>query len=94
MCKGLGEPELAGIQPTQWTLDILVLLLDAYSSTRLYLKRLWFVEIVMKIKVTIDEKDVALNPYVELVFAKVVDALVSTLRDVAGWKKVRLEVEK
>ncbi len=48
----------------------------------------------MKIKVTIDEKDVALNPYVELVFSRVVDALVSTLRDVDGWKKVRLEVEK
>ncbi len=48
----------------------------------------------MRIKVTIDEKDVALNPYVELVFSRVVDALVSTLRDVDGWKKVCLEVKK
>lgn len=47
----------------------------------------------MKVKVTIDEKPVELNSYVEMVFSKVIAALISTLRGTEGWKKVLLEVE-
>ena len=51
------------------------------------------VEMVMKVKLVVDSKDVEMNPYVELVFVRVVDALIGTLKDVGGWKKVRLEVQ-
>ncbi len=51
------------------------------------------VEMVMKVKLVVDSKDVEMNPYVELVFVRVVDALIGTLKDVDGWKKVRLEVQ-
>ncbi len=48
----------------------------------------------MKVKLTIDGRDVEVNPYVELVLAKVVEALVSTLRGVDEWRKVSLEVHR
>ncbi|MDP7658259.1 MAG: hypothetical protein QF812_03545 [Nitrososphaerales archaeon] len=47
----------------------------------------------MKVKVIIDEKPVELNSYVEMVFSKVINALISTLRGTEGWKKVRLDIE-
>jgi len=47
----------------------------------------------MKVKVMIDEKPVELNSYVEMVFSKVINALISTLRGTEGWKKVRLDIE-
>ena len=47
----------------------------------------------MKLKVTIDEKSVELNSYVEMVFLKVIIALISTLRGPENWKKVQLEIE-
>ena len=47
----------------------------------------------MKLKVTIDEKPVELNSYVEMVFSNVIGALISTLRGTEDWKKVRLDIE-
>ena len=47
----------------------------------------------MKLKVTIDEKSVELNSYVEMVFSKVITALISTLRGTENWEKVQLEIE-
>jgi len=47
----------------------------------------------MKVKVMIDEKSVELNSYVEIVFSKVIGALISTLRGTEDWKKVRLDIE-
>jgi hypothetical protein len=47
----------------------------------------------MKLKVTIDEKPVELNSYVEMVFSKVIIALISTLRGTENWEKVQLEIE-
>lgn len=52
------------------------------------------VEMVMKVKLVVDGKDVEMNPYVELVFVRVMDALIGTLKDVGGWKKVRLEAQR
>jgi|TARA_B100000315_G_scaffold133154_1_gene122664 hypothetical protein len=52
-----------------------------------------FTKIDMKLKVTIDEKSVELNSYVEMVFLKVIIALISTLRGPENWKKVQLEIE-
>lgn len=48
----------------------------------------------MKVKVTIDEKKVELNSYVENVFAKILEALISTLRGTENWKNVHLEIER
>ncbi len=48
----------------------------------------------MKVKLLINGKPVETNPYVDLVFSRVVDALVGTLRGVEDWKIVQLEVEK
>jgi hypothetical protein len=48
----------------------------------------------MKVKISVDNQPIETNPYVELVFSRVVDALIGTLRDVEDWKTAHLEVEK
>ncbi len=48
----------------------------------------------MKVKVTVNEKNVELNSYVEEVFSKILDALISTLRGTKNWKKVHIEIER
>ncbi|HEY4698766.1 MAG TPA: hypothetical protein VIH27_00135 [Nitrososphaerales archaeon] len=48
----------------------------------------------MKVKLEINGKPVEVNPYVEQVFSKVIEALASTLRDVKEWKEIKVEVEK
>ena len=48
----------------------------------------------MKVKLEIDGKPVEVNPYVEQVFSKVIEALASTLRNVNKWKTIKVEVEK
>lgn len=48
----------------------------------------------MKVTLTVDNKTVKLNPYVELVFSRVVEALMSTLKDMHDWEQVCLEMKK
>jgi hypothetical protein len=48
----------------------------------------------MNVKLLVDGQPVETNPYVELVFSRIVDALIGTLRGVEEWKTVRLDVEK
>jgi len=48
----------------------------------------------MKVKLEINGKPVEVNPYVEQVFSKVIEALASTLRDVKEWKEIKVEVER
>ncbi len=48
----------------------------------------------MKVKLLVDGQPVETNPYVELVFSRIMEALIGTLRGVEDWKTVRLEVEK
>jgi len=62
-------------------------------SIHLYILSFQFTMTNMKVKVIIDEKPVELNSYVEMVFSKVINALISTLRGTEGWKKVRLDIE-
>ena len=51
------------------------------------------IKAILKDFFTIDEKSVELNSYVEMVFSKVIIALISTLRGTENWEKVQLEIE-
>ncbi len=49
----------------------------------------------MRVKLVVDGREVPLNNYVQSVFGKVLEALVSTLKGVDGdWKELRVEVRR
>lgn len=48
----------------------------------------------MKVKVTINGEKAELNSYVEGVFAKILNALISTLKGTEKWNKVLIEMER
>lgn len=46
------------------------------------------------IELLVDGEKISMNDYVQSVFSRVIEALVSTLKGVDGWSKIEIRMEK